>query len=90
MRPKVALTESVFMMIALIGTSTDRKAIASMTAVAPRMSGDEQGKPFQQIGLEVERRGGVAADGEPHAARCPAARDPSQGAGPAPPRPWRW
>ena len=37
MRPNVALTDSVFMMIALIGTSTDLNAIASITAVAPRM-----------------------------------------------------
>ena len=44
MSPNVALTDSVFMMIALIGTSTERNAIASITAVAPRMSATSSGK----------------------------------------------
>ena len=35
MSPNVALTDRVFMMIALIGTSTERNASASITAVAP-------------------------------------------------------
>ncbi len=42
--PNVALTDRVFMMIALIGTSTERKATASMTPVAPRMSRTRSGK----------------------------------------------
>ena len=44
MSPKVALTESVFMMIALMGTSTDLKAMASMTPVAARISTTSSGK----------------------------------------------
>ena len=36
--PKVALTDRVFMMMALIGTSTERKAMASISPVAPRIS----------------------------------------------------
>ena len=71
MSPKVALTDSVFMMIALIGTSTERKAIASITAVAPRMRPTSSGKRLQQVVLEVERGGGVAAH---HHAACPGCR----------------
>ena len=43
MSPNVALTDSVFIMIALSGTSTERNAIASMTPVAPRMSPTSSG-----------------------------------------------
>ncbi len=48
MSPNVALTESVFMMMALTGTSTDRNAIASMIAVAPRMSPISSGKRLRR------------------------------------------
>ena len=44
MSPKVALTEREFMTIALIGTSTERNAMASMTAVTPSTRAMSSGK----------------------------------------------
>ena len=44
MSPNVALTDRVFMMMALIGTSTDRNARASMMTVAARISPTSSGK----------------------------------------------
>ena len=44
MSPKVALTDRVFMMTALIGTNSDLKATASITAVALRMRITSSGK----------------------------------------------
>ena len=38
MTPNVARTDSEFITTALIGTSTDRKTIASIAAVTPRIS----------------------------------------------------
>jgi hypothetical protein len=40
----VALTDRVFMMMALMGTSTERNATASMTAVTPRINTTRSGK----------------------------------------------
>ncbi len=48
MSPKVALTESVFIITALIGTSTDRKAMASMTAGHGEHQEHEQRELSQQ------------------------------------------
>ena len=57
MSPNVALTESVFMMIALSGTSTDRNAMASISAVAAEDETHQQREPRQQVVLKIERRG---------------------------------
>ncbi len=48
MSPNVALTESVFMTMALRGTSTERNAIASITAVAPRIRPTNSGKRWSR------------------------------------------